>query len=83
MILDFIISVIYNFINGILSHLPVAGFPTGFTTSVSSFFAGAYQWNEILPIQGIFAIVAVAVAFEVVVVGFKGTMWVIHLIRGN
>lgn len=69
----------------IIAWLPSATdnpIPDSFYDATTSIFNLIYQWDYILPINGMIALLALGVAFWVGMFGLKSVIWIVQIIRG-
>jgi hypothetical protein len=78
MILNIIISLIYNVVGGLLSKLPSVSTTNGFGAAVSTASGYLSALSVILPITTLLAILAFDIAFETGYLAFKVIYWIIR-----
>lgn len=83
MIPDFFINLFVGFIHFIVSFLPHTGIPSDVISSISGFLNSVYSFNSIFPIDTVMYIILAVLTFEAIMLGWSGTKWIIHLVRGN
>ena len=82
MITGLILRFVMSFLLLIVSALPVATLPVGINTALNYMISGLYKFSDIIPVATILQIVGYAIAFEVLVYGFKILIWLYNKLRG-
>jgi len=81
---SFILSTILNFLTFIVGLLPNStGLPTGVADAIQRITGLLYSFDFIIPIDLLLTVVQWILAFEISILLYRFTMWIIHLIRGN
>ena len=82
MITGLILRFVMSFLLLIVSALSVATLPVGINTALNYMISGLYKFSDIIPVATILQIVGYAIAFEVLVYGFKIFIWLYNKLRG-
>jgi len=83
MILTFVFSIFYYFLNFILSLLPtVAPLPTDFIDFFSTVIGYLYNFDSLLPVATILQVLTLAVFFHGGILLWRFINYIIHLVRG-
>lgn len=81
---SFILNILLQFITFLVNLLPnSSGLPTGVTDAISRMGGLLYSFDFILPITLLFSIATWIITFELGILAYRFTMWIIHLVRGN
>lgn len=81
---SFIILIFTTFITFLIGLLPdSAGLPSGVTDAIGRLGALMASFDWLLPITLIFTIIKWIITFELGVLAYRFTMWIIHMVRGN
>jgi len=82
MITAFFLTIVYLLAGGIITILPTAtALPTQFVDGVTLLanYLSAFSW--LLPIYQLINAIIFIIAFDVIVLGFRLSVWVLKLIR--
>lgn len=82
MIPAFFLDLLYRFLNLLLGFLPSGSLPTEIGTSLTTIVGYMNTFNFFFPIQELFVLLGVALAFELALQVFYFANWVYHKIRG-
>lgn len=82
MIIRLIILALLFVLQQMVNLLPVGVLPTGIYTSFSTAVGYLAGWNSVFPVVELIQVLKLAVAFELVVFGWKAAVWVYGKIRG-
>lgn len=84
MITGFLFTIIYAFTTFLLNFLPdgAAGIPAQFISAFTLIvgYVNAYSW--LLPVDQLFYALIFTVSLELVLMGFRISLWLLKLIRG-
>ena len=83
MIVGLILTILLGFLTLIVSVLPTASLPTGISDALQYIVDALYKFSDIIPVSGILLIVTTALSFEIIVFGWKATIWIYNKIRGT
>jgi len=81
MILTFILTVIHNFLFGLVGLLPTGTLPTAISSSLTYIVGVMNTFNWFFPLDSLFTVLGIAILFELGVIGFNLLNWVYHKIR--
>jgi len=81
MITSFLLQIVFTFLNFLISFLPVGSLPSGIPTAITYIAGVMNTFNWFFPLDTLFAVLAIAVAFEVAIIVFHFVEWVYHKIR--
>jgi len=82
MIISFFLDLFYRFLNLVLGFLPTGSLPSAISTSLNTIVGYMNTFNFFFPIQEIFVVLGISLAFELAVQLFFFANWVYHKIRG-
>jgi len=83
MIVDLLIAILTTIVNFFVNLLPTSSLPTDVTSGVSTFFASAWQYNSIFPVDTLFTLLGVSMTIMSIIFLWRGINYVISLVRGN
>jgi len=67
----------------LLNLLPEGDLPIQISESFTLIVGHMKAWNSVFPVTELLQVVAAVVFFEIVLLGWKITKWLIHIIRGS
>lgn len=82
MIIRLIILSLLWFLQSAVNLLPIGNLPDGVYNSVALAFSYLAGWDSIFPISEFVQILKLVIAFQFVVWGWKGLVWLYGRIRG-
>lgn len=88
MLIDALLTFITYLLNTVTFLLPTApdtpySLPTGIVTGLQFVFETAQRWETFFPIQEMFVAALIVIGAEVLFLGWKITLFVLKLFRGN
>lgn len=84
MIFQFLINIVFDIINAVISVLPDPDeLPGGISSAFNTIATYFHKANAILPVDTMFTIIGLILSVEAGVLLFKLSNWVINKVRGS
>jgi len=81
---SYVFNLFLQLITFLVGLLPTSsGLPDGVTTAVSRMIGFLHTFDFIFPVDTMLTILRWIIVFELGVIAYRFTLWIIHLIRGN
>jgi len=82
--ISILILLFTTLITGLVTLLPdSSGLPSGVTDAVGRIGGLFSSFDWLLPISLIYTIIVWLLVFELGILAYRFTMWIIHMVRGN
>ena len=82
MISGFFLILFSNILAAAAAVLPTQGLPDGIINAFQYLVDSMYKFSDIIPVTSILQVLVAALTFEVLVFGYKSTIWVYNKVRG-
>jgi hypothetical protein len=83
MIPSFFIILWANIVSAAASLLPIQSLPADMSNAFQYIVNSLYKFSDIIPVTQTLNVVVAALSFELLVFGYKSTIWIYNKIRGT